>query len=194
MNWDTYIAFGDSITIGSGTYLGYPELVGNILDSYLSTQCSVINHSVNGFKAIDLARDIDKHFLSLRERKPNICTILIGTNDVQEKTELSDFKIALDQIILKVKLLTTSEHVIIFAIPEFHDGVMHPYSMAMNETISLFNVEIRRSAIRHNIRMLKLDHSQEDFSDGVHLNRKGIETFALQIAKYILKDKGINIS
>lgn len=69
MNWETYIAFGDSITIGARTYLGYPELVGDKLSGRLNKHWNVINHSVSGFKAIDLARYIDKHFSSLQEHK-----------------------------------------------------------------------------------------------------------------------------
>jgi hypothetical protein len=39
--------------------------------------------------------------------------------------------------------------------------------------------------------MLTLRHDESDFLDGVHLNQKGISTFAEQITNFILKDKGI---
>lgn len=193
MNWETYIAFGDSITIGARTYLGYPELVGNKLSDRLNKQWNVINHSVSGFKAIDLARHIDKHFSSLQEHKSSITSILIGTNDVKEKTTVEDFKIALNQIIIKTKLLTTNKNVILFLIPEFHKGIMYPYSIEMNETISVFNKAINQLAQNHDLRLLELNHTEKDFLDGVHLNRSGIENFSDQISKYILKDKGVEI-
>jgi lysophospholipase L1-like esterase len=193
MNWETYIAFGDSITIGARTYLGYPELVGNKLSNKLNKQWNVINHSVSGFKAIDLARSIDKHFSSLQEHKSSITSILIGTNDIKEKTSVGDFKIALNQIIIKTKLLTTNKNVILFLIPEFHKGIMYPYSIEMNETISVFNKAISQLAQNHDLRMLELNHSKKNFLDGVHLNQSGIENFSDQICKYILKDKGIDI-
>jgi lysophospholipase L1-like esterase len=191
MNWETYIAFGDSITIGARTYLGYPELVGNMLSVQLSKQWNVINHSVSGFKTIDLARYIDSHFSSLKEQNASITSILIGTNDIKEQTQVEDFRIALNQVILKTKLLTINKNVVIFAIPEFHKGIMYPYSIAMNATISTFNETIRELAQQHGIRMVELSHSEQDFLDGVHLNRSGIEHFSTQISKYILKDKGI---
>lgn len=194
MNWETYIAFGDSITIGARTYLGYPELVGNKLSDTLEKQWNVINHSNVGFKAIDLARYIDKHFYSLKEHKASITSILIGTNDIKEKINVEDFKIALSQIIVKSKLLTTNKNVIIFSIPEFHKGIMYPYSIEMNETILVFNKIISQLAKEHDIRMLEINHTIEDFIDGVHLNRDGIENFSNQISKYILKDKGIEIA
>ena len=194
MNWETYLAFGDSITIGARTYLGYPELVGNLLSARLSSQWNVVNHSVSGFKAIDLARYIDKHFPSLKENRPSITSILIGTNDIKEQTTLEDFKIALNQIILKSKLLTLNGNVIVFTIPEFHKGISYPYFIGMNETISTFNAAIRQLAVQHEIRLLELNHAENDFLDGVHLNNHGIATFSNQITKYILKDKGVEFA
>lgn len=193
MNWETYIAFGDSITIGARTYLGYPELVGEKLSHTLNKQWNVINHSVSGFKAIDLARHIDVHFSDLLEHKSSISSILIGTNDVKERTTVRDFKIALNQIIIKTKLLTVNKNVLLFSIPFFHKGIMYPYSIEMNEAISLFNKAINELAKDHHLRVLDLNHTEEDFLDGVHLNQSGIEHFSDQISEYILKDRGIGI-
>jgi lysophospholipase L1-like esterase len=193
MNWETYIAFGDSITIGARTYLGYPELVGNKLSKKLKKQWNVINHSISGFKAIDLSRYIDSHFSTLKEHSASIASILIGTNDIKEKTSVEDFKIALNQIIIKTKLLTANKNVVIFSIPEFHKGIMYPYSIEMNKTILVFNQAINQLAKDHDLRVLELHHTKEDFLDGVHLNRSGIENFSNQICRYILKDKGIGI-
>ena len=190
-NWETYIAFGDSITIGARTYLGYPELVGNKLSNALNKQWNVINHSVSGYKAIDLARHIDLHFTSLQAHKASISTILIGTNDLVEKTILTDFTIAVNQIIIKSKLLTAHQNIIIFTIPKFHKGVTYPFSIEMNDEIDKYNNVIVELAKKHSIRTLTLNHSKDDFMDGVHLNNNGIENFSIQISAAILKDKGI---
>ncbi len=194
MNWETYIAFGDSITKGARTYLGYPELVGSQLTSHLLTQWNVVNHSVCGFKAIDLARYIDTHFLSLKEKQSSISTILIGTNDIKEKTQAADFRIALEQVILKTKLLTINSNVILMTIPEFHRGITYPYSMEMNNQVVALNAEIKALTDKHDIRMLSIDHHADDFTDGVHLNDQGLRTFSSQISRYILKDKGIELN
>lgn len=193
MNWETYLALGDSITIGARTYLGYPELVGNTLSEKLRKQWNVINHSVSGYKAIDLARYIDLHFLTLREHKSSITSILIGTNDIKEGTTIEDFIIALNQVIIKAKLLTTNQNVVLFSIPHFHKGIMYPYSIEMNPTVELFNEQISLLAKMHGLRMLNLNHVESDFVDGVHLNKAGIEHFSRQISTFILKDKGIDI-
>lgn len=193
MNWETYIAFGDSITIGARTYLGYPELVGNKLSETLNKEWNVINCAVSGYKAIDLSRHIDLNFSSLQTHKSAVSTLLIGTNDIKENTSVKDFKIALNQIILKTKLLTVNKNLILFAIPHFHQGIMYPYFIEMNPTIDLFNEVIFELAKKHQIRFLELTHSHDNFLDGVHLNQKGIENFADQISKFILKDKGYQI-
>jgi lysophospholipase L1-like esterase len=193
MNWETYIAYGDSITIGARTYLGYPELVADSLSKHLSKQWNVINHAVSGFKAIDLCRYIDKYYSILKEQHSCVSTILIGTNDIKENTRPEYFKIALSQVIIKTKLLTTNKNVIIFSIPEFHAGIMYPYSIEMNGLVKEFNAIIKAQAIQHKIRFLELKHTASDFLDGVHLNNKGIETFSDQITAYMLKDKGVHL-
>jgi lysophospholipase L1-like esterase len=192
MNWETYLAFGDSITIGARTYLGYPEIVGHQLSIKLNKQWNVINHAVSGFKAIDLARYIDLNFASLKLHQASVITILIGTNDVKENTTLTDFRIALNQIFIKAKLLN-NKHVIVFHIPAFHEGIMYPYKHEMNNTIFDFNKAIAEIAAQHQIRCFEFKHTIEHFVDGVHLNHNGNENFANQISAYILKDKGLNI-
>ena len=191
MNWETYIAFGDSITIGARTYLGYPELVGKKLGEKINKEWNVINHSVSGYKAIDLARHIDLSYSSLIQHKASLTSILIGTNDIKENTSLEDFNVALNQVIIKAKLLTTNKNVVIFTIPEFYKGIMYPYTIDMNDKIIAFNESINSLANKHTIRVLTLEHTENDFLDGVHLNGQGIENFANQITKFILKDRGI---
>jgi lysophospholipase L1-like esterase len=193
MNWETYTAFGDSITIGARTYFGYPELTGHQLSEQLKKQWNVINHAVSGYKAIDLARYIDLHFDTLRSHQSAISTILIGTNDVKAAVPLNDYLIALEQVIIKVKLITTSKNVVLIAIPHFHPGIMYPYSIEMNDQIREFNTGIAMLAKKHQVRTIAFEHSADDFVDGVHLNRKGIERFASQLSAFILKDRGISI-
>lgn len=193
MNWETYLALGDSITIGSRTYLGYPELAGCQLGEKLNKQWNIINYGVSGFKAIDLARYTDAHFLTLRNHAPSVTSILIGTNDVKENTPVEDYLVALDLLIIKAKLLTVNKNVFICSIPEFHPGIMYPYSFEMNKTVAVYNEHIEKMAAKHQIRVLTFNHTGADFYDGVHLNRAGIENFATQITGFILKDKGVNI-
>jgi lysophospholipase L1-like esterase len=192
MNWETYIAFGDSITHGARTYQGYPELLGDQLSRHLQKDWVVVNHAVNGYKAIDLSRYIDDHFSNLKAFNSSISTILIGTNDAKEHTKPDDFRIALRQVIHKARLITMNNNVLLIHIPEFHPGIMYPYLYEMNEEIRVFNDIIRDEASKSSLRSLDLLHEPADFVDGVHLNDIGNEHFAGQLLHFILKDKGIH--
>jgi lysophospholipase L1-like esterase len=189
MNWETYLALGDSITIGARSYAGYPELTGRLLEQRLDKQWNVINHAVSGFKAIELARYIDLHFSTLQAHNASISTILIGTNDIKEKTDAEDFRMALSLVVLKAKLLTVGRNVVLLFIPEFQDGIMYPYAISMNERVAEFNRIIAETAVRHRVRTLELEYGAADFFDGVHLNRQGNERFAEQICRFMLNDK-----
>jgi lysophospholipase L1-like esterase len=189
MNWETYLALGDSITIGARSYSGYPELTGQLLEQRLAKQWNVINHSVSGFKAIDLARYIDLHFSTLKTHQASISTILIGTNDIKENTNPDDFKMALNLVVLKAKLLTVNSNVVLLSIPEFQNGIMYPYAISMNAQVEAFNQIIAQMADHHKIRLLKLEYEASHFFDGVHLNRTGNDHFAEQICRFMLNDK-----
>lgn len=170
---------------------GCPEAAGDMLSSYLSKQWNVINHSVCGYKAIDLARHVDKHFCALKDSCPSVTTILVGTNDVKEHTSAEEFRVALGQVILKARLFTMNENVIVMAIPHFHRGICYPYTMEMNEGIAMLNAETRYLVAQHHVRLPELSHNEYDFADGVHLSNKGVRAFAEQVAAFILKDKGV---
>lgn len=191
MNWETYIAFGDSITIGSRTYLGYPEFAGSILEDSLSKEWNVINCAVSGFTAIELARFIDSNYSNLEKHSSSITTILIGTNDLKCGTSQRNFEIALTQIIIKSKLLTQNSNVVLMMIPELQEGVMYPYNFEMNSKVALLNQSIQKLAKRHNIKTLSLKVEKDDFFDGVHLNDTGNENIGKQIAGFILSERGI---
>src|SRR6185369_15883500 len=105
MNWETYIAFGDSITIGARTYLGYPEHVGKLLEQTTKKKWNVINHAESGYTAADLLRSIDRNLQNLKGDTSSISTLLIGTNDVKLGTDVNDFEIAYSLLLLKIKLI-----------------------------------------------------------------------------------------
>ena len=138
MNWETYIAFGDSITIGARTYLGYPEFIGRILEQKTHKSWNVINHAVSGYTAIDLARSIDANIQNLKNSAPGVCTLLIGTNDVKANTHPHDFEIAINLLLGKIRLIAPAANIKTFDIPLFPKGVMYPYTIEMNLNIPFF--------------------------------------------------------
>lgn len=191
MNWETYISIGDSITRGARTYISYPEKVTNALKQRLNKNWNLINISENGFTVIDIIRLIDKNYSTISNQLSGITTILLGTNDVKNKTNSMDFRIAYDLLVLKAQLFTQKGNVILIEIPNFPKGIMYPYNFQMNVVIDEFNSIIKDVAKEHNLRTFNFTLAQDDFFDGVHLNTKGVENCGAQLVDFILKDKGI---
>lgn len=185
------MAIGDSITRGTRTYLSYPEKVASGLKQNLNKNWNLINISENGYMVIDILRLIDKNYNSISNQLSGITTILIGTNDVKNKTTAVNFRIAYDLLVLKAKLFTQKGNVILIEIPNFPKGITYPYNYHMNDGINSFNIIIKEIAQNHNLRTFKFTLDETDFFDGVHLNEQGVDTCSSQLLNFILSDKGI---
>ena len=64
----------------------------------------------------------------------------------------------------------------------------------MNDQVKKFNSCIETLANQNKLRCCEFDFADDDFFDGVHLNKKGSTTAANQLADLILKDKGFESS
>jgi lysophospholipase L1-like esterase len=191
MNWETLLAFGDSITFGARSYLGYPEICGDILSTELEKKWHVINHATNGHTTIDLVRSINPMLLNYKSAYPSLITVMIGTNDIKNQVDINDFRIAFDQLIIKLKLMAVGGNIILIKIPRFTQKVFYPYKHSMNEQIAKFNACIENLANKNNLRCFECVLDDDDFFDGVHLSPKGCHTVAAQLSVFILKDKGV---
>ena len=185
------MSFGDSITFGARSYLGYPELCGDLLGKKLDKSWQVINHAVNGYTTIDLVRSIDPNLDNFRNCYPSIITVMIGTNDIKNDVSTENFMIAYRQLIVKLRLLSVGNNILLLKIPRFTRQVFYPYNFAMNERVSEFNQYIEELAVMNSLRTFGFRFEDDDFFDGVHLNEKGGHTAAIQLAGLILKDKGV---
>lgn len=191
MNWETYVAFGDSITIGARSYLSYPEHVGAILETATKKKWNVINHATSGFTTIDLLRSIDENYANLSNSKASIATLFIGVNDIKKNTELEEFAIAYNLILTKLKIILAETMIKVFEIPLFPPGVMYPYTLKMNDKISEFNEMIRKVAVNHGLKTYPFKVSEEYLYDGVHLNALGCKKTADYLSELILHDRGL---
>ena len=190
MNWETLLSTGDSITIGSRSYLGYPEYCAGFLSERTNKKWNVLNHSIAGFTTIDLARFLDENMANLKSAKPDIATILIGTNDLKGSTSSKIFRLAYELLITKVQLIVGSKNIILIEIPLLRDGVMLPYLIGMNEVVKEYNLIIQEICKTNNFHCLTLDCNDEYFYDGVHLNELGSEAIGRQVSNYILELRG----
>ncbi len=78
----TYLALGDSYTIGTGASdesRNFPSLLARRLESESGLDVRVVNPAVNGFTTIDL---IEKEVGLIAELKPDLVSVLIGVNDL----------------------------------------------------------------------------------------------------------------
>jgi lysophospholipase L1-like esterase len=191
MNWETILCLGDSITIGSRSYLGYPEYCGHFLSVKTKKSWNVINHATAGFTTIDLARSIDKNLAHLKTHKPEIITILIGTNDVKINTSPADFKIALEQLIIKAKLIVGNHNIVVIHIPLLMDGVMLPYKIGMNKTVEEYNGIINEVVNKEMIIPTQITMLPHHSYDGVHLNNEGSQHWGEELSKLIIAQRSI---
>jgi len=187
MNWETILCTGDSRTIGSRSYIGYPEYCGDFLSQETNKNWNVINHAVSGYTTIDLARSIDKNYYNLKSAKPDIATLLIGTNDLKFNTTVSLFEISYNLLLTKIRLLVGNTNVILIEIPKLRNGVMLPYNIGMNALISEYNKIIRLLAKKNGLHCLELSCEDSFFYDGVHVNESGSEAIGKQLSDFILK-------
>ena len=186
MNWETLLCVGDSITIGSRSYLGYPEYCGGFLSDETKKNWNVLNHAVAGYTTIDLVRSVDRSYNHLKSAKPDIATILIGTNDLKSSTSLKLFKLTYDQLVVKMRLLVGNKNLVLVAIPRLMNDVMLPYNIGMNAMVDQYNSIIREIAQEHGLKYLELKFDATYFYDGVHLNEQGSEQIGLQLSDFIL--------
>lgn len=184
------MAFGDSITFGARSYLPYPELCGALLETKLQKSWHVINHSTNGFTTMDLVRSINPMLQNYKSAYPSIITVMIGTNDIKTRVPVDEFKIAYKQLLIKLKLLSVNNTIVLLKIPRFTQKVFYPYNYSMNAQVKQFNDCIETLAIENNNAWYAFDFEDDDYFDGVHLNAKGCRTAAMQLSNLILKDKG----
>lgn len=191
MNWETLLCLGDSITFGARSYSGYPEMCGELLHAKLQKEWHVINHATNGFTTIDLVRSISPQMLTYKNLYPSLITVMIGTNDIKNNTSADDFITAYRQLIVKMKLMAVNNNILLLSIPRLSQKVFYPYNFSMNEKVNEFNQYIDRFAAEYRLRTLNVPFDDDDFYDGVHLNKEGSHKAASILCDYILKDKGL---
>ena len=187
MNWETILCLGDSITIGSRSYLGYPEYCSAELAEETTKSWNVVNCAVSGFTVIDLVRHVDLNWTNIKDQEPLLASIMIGTNDLKSKTPIEEFEIAYTLLVLKTKLLTGSKHIILNKIPLLQSGVMLPYNLEMNETVHSYNEFIEQLAQKEDLILNSMPESNDLFLDGVHLNDVGSKIWGKKLANRILE-------
>lgn len=172
MNYQNVLCLGDSQTFGARTYGCYPLQLARILTERTAYEWRTINRSVNGYTARDLWFLANEQIDSIADTYQ--CCLLIGTNDVGNKTPPQLFKEYYRQI---VRALRIKQYKAIYCgeIPPIHaDG--HVFFDRPSSELRLQYNGIIREAIEetHEARFVPMkDLPRTFYGDPVHFNEDG---------------------
>jgi len=123
MNWETILAWGDSITIGARSYLAYAEHAGNFLQQETGKHWHTPIHAVCGYTACDLNRSLTPEISNQQALSPSLLTLMIGTNDLKSPTDPESFRVAYRQLLIKASLICPAQQILVLHIPRLKAGV-----------------------------------------------------------------------
>jgi acyl-CoA thioesterase-1 len=94
----SYLALGDSYTIGTGSSSpahSWPSIIAERLKQKTGQDVELTNPAVNGFTTLDL---ITRELPLVIDLKPDLVTILIGVNDLVRGRTPNDYRVSLARI------------------------------------------------------------------------------------------------
>lgn len=157
-----YVALGDSLTYGLGanSYKGtFPyNLAQKFLDKYKTVE--VVNLAVSGAVVEDLVNQLPQAI----EEKPDFISILIGTNDVHNFSDIEKFEFSLVSILSQLKENTEAE-ILLINIPYLgsKDLILPPYNNLLDTKIKEFNQVILKLAKKTNVKHFDLYQSSKTY-------------------------------
>lgn len=151
-----YLALGDSLTYGTGASdykYSFPYIFSQKLSEKYK-KVEVVNLAVPGATADDvLMTQLPR---TLKE-KPDLVTLMIGTNDVHNYTDIKQFGITFESIIDKLKENNLAE-IIVINIPYLgtESLIVFPYNYLMDNRIKEFNKIILEITSTKNVKHIDL--------------------------------------
>lgn len=168
----TIVAFGDSLTYGTGAKSSesYPEVLRNLTD------LKVINSGVPGNKTLDGLNRVDA---MLTKHSPDLVLLCLGGNDFLRKRHSEETKRNLIEIIQRIQ--QNHSEVVLIAVPEI--GIFLSDSGIYEEVARETNVPLMQDVLSD----LLSDNQLK--SDTIHLNKLGYQKLAESIHQF-LHDRG----
>jgi len=115
-----YLALGDSYTIGTGLEdeaQNFPSLLTMKLTQETGIDVTLVNLGVNGYTTMDLIRE---ELPVTRSARPELVSILIGANDIVQRSDEATYRARLAQIDEAVKALAVPvKRILAISIPDF---------------------------------------------------------------------------
>jgi acyl-CoA thioesterase-1 len=167
----TYLALGDSYTIGTGAShesRNFPSLLAAKVEAATGREVRLVNPAVNGFTTIDvLVREVG----FIQELEPDLISVLIGVNDLVRGRSLDAYRESLDDIYDSVATQRLpSGRVIAISIPDWSAvPAARDYGdpQRIHSLTETFNATARERAAAHGFTWV-------DISD---VSRRGLGTF-----------------
>lgn len=152
-----YVALGDSLTAGVGVEnyeKSYPYLLAEKLAAGGKNKITLKNFSYPGAKTSDLINDF---LASAIAQKPDIITLLIGTNDVYGRVSTTAFRKNY-QNILDQLTKNTKAKIYIINLPQIGSNklLLPPYNFYYNWRVRKFNEIIKELAANYQVKYLDL--------------------------------------
>lgn len=140
-----YVALGDSLTAGVGVdkyEQSYPYLVASFLSR--KNNVDLIDEAVPGYTSADLVnRLLDKAISD----KPDIVTVLVGTNDILQNVSSADFEKNYTTILNRLKNESRAQ-IFTISIPYVGDDQLFlpPYNDQIDQKVKSFNSVLKKLA------------------------------------------------
>jgi lysophospholipase L1-like esterase len=86
--WSTYVAIGDSLTVGRGDEdrdgrpIGWAQRLADILGVRTTVRCSLTNLAVDGATVHEV---LSKQLPAVAARKPDLVSVTVGINDIRRR-------------------------------------------------------------------------------------------------------------
>lgn len=167
---DIILAFGDSLTYGTGAARenSYPAVLANL------TNLTVINSGIPGDTTDD---GLNRIASVLEQEQPRLVLLCLGGNDFLRKKSSQSIAANLTALISEIQ--SSGAEVVLIAVPK--------------PAIFLSDADLYEEVARqHNIPLLSHELtdllSEDDFkSDAIHLNAAGYEKLAEQVHQFLIE-------
>ena len=152
-----YLVLGDSISrgVGASTYKNtFPYL---IMEREPSPR--IVNKAQPGARLVHVFSQIEM----AESLKPNIITVLIGINDVFNRTPIDEFESEYDRMLTELDQKRAKTIVITIPYLASPDSALFPYNILLDAAIKRYNTKIKSVVKKHpDIKMLDLYEQSAD--------------------------------
>lgn len=152
----TYLAIGDSLTAGVGAssyQYTYPYLISQSI-AEKGIEVENYNTGIPGATIRDITNPIQKEYY--QRVKPQLITVMIGTNDSLNRIDLNEFNSKYRELIVELKRLTSNIYIINIPYLGSPKIINQPYPPLLDWQIQQYNLQIAQISQELSVPMIDL--------------------------------------